>query len=450
MVSFPSQVQQPLAITALIVFFVAYAFVISEEFIEMRKSKPVVLASGIMWVLVGIIGIQLNLSEAVTRAFRVTLLEYAELMLFLLVAMSYINAMEERLVFRVLQAKLLAKRLSYRQLFWLTGIFAFFISPIADNLTTALIVCAVVLALAAEQKKFIGLACINIVIAANAGGAFSPFGDITTLMVWQAEKVKFVEFFHLFIPAVVNFLVPALCMHFAVPVGQAPLVEECIALKAGAKGIVVLFILTILTTVLLQHYLHLPPVAGMMLGFGYLKLFGFFLKKSFNANQIEPCAIENKKIPFDVFQNMKKIEWDTLLFFYGVMMCVGALAMLGYLASVSNFLYHQLGQGLSPAMHAFPANILVGLFSAVIDNIPVMYAVLNMDPGMSTGQWLLVTLTAGVGGSLFSIGSAAGVALMGQSHGNYTFFSHFKWFFAIFLGFIASIAVHVYLNWHLF
>jgi Na+/H+ antiporter NhaD/arsenite permease-like protein len=146
--------------------------------------------------------------------------------------------------------------------------------------------------------------------------------------------------------------------------------------------------------------------------------------------------------PFNIFISMKRVEWDTLMFFYGIMLCVGGLGALGYLAVLSSLLYQDLG--------ATAANILVGILSAVIDNIPIMFAVLSMNPDMNLGQWLLVTLTAGVGGSLLSIGSAAGVALMGQARGVYTFFAHLKWTWAIALGYAASIGVHWIMNGHLF
>lgn len=142
--------------------------------------------------------------------------------------------------------------------------------------------------------------------------------------------------------------------------------------------------------------------------------------------------------PLDIFALLEKVEWDTLMFFYGVLMAVGGLGALGYLALTSQLLYGVLG--------ATTANILVGLLSAVIDNVPVMFAVLQMSPDMPYGQWLLVTLTAGVGGSLLSIGSAAGVALMGQARGMYTFAAHLRWTWAIALGYVSSIATHMTLN----
>ncbi len=430
---------------SLVVFAIAYILVMAEEFTHLRKSKPVIIAAGIIW---GTIGWYYSYSghgqpEEVEQAIRHNLLEYAELMLFLLVAMTYINAMEERRVFDALRSWLIRKGLGFRSLFWLTGILAFFISPVADNLTTALLMCAVVLAVGAGNARFISLACINIVVAANAGGAFSPFGDITTLMVWQKGMVDFWVFFALFIPSVVNFVVPAAIMHFAVPNLKPTASDEEVIMQRGARRILGLFLLTIFTAVSFHNFLHLPPVIGMLTGLGYLQFFGFFLKKTAQRDKITGDNKEHDGqmgdvIPFDVFSRVARAEWDTLFFFYGVVLCVGGLGFLGYLTLVSEIMYTGWG--------ATPANITVGVLSAIVDNIPVMFAVLTMNPEMPTGQWLLVTLTAGVGGSLLSIGSAAGVALMGQARGQYTFFSHLKWAPVIALGYVASIYTHFWIN----
>ena len=180
------------------------------------------LAAGIIWIMIAHIYSGMGQSLSVESAIRHNFLEYTELFFFLLVAMTYINAMIERGVFDSLRNYLVAKGFSYRSLFWMTGILAFFISPIADNLTTALIMCAVILTVGKSQQSFVAISCINVVVAANAGGAFSPFGDITTLMVWQKAIVEFSEFFALFIPSVVNFLIPALIMQFALPKGTPP------------------------------------------------------------------------------------------------------------------------------------------------------------------------------------------------------------------------------------
>ncbi len=433
-----------LGMLCLFIFALAYALVIAEEFTHLPKSKPVLIAAGLIWVIIGGIYAYHDIPEAAEHAMRHNILEFSELFLFLLVAMTYINALEERLAFEALRSWLVRSGFSFRKLFWVTGGLAFFISPVADNLTTALLMCAVVLSVGRGNTNFIALSCINIVVAANAGGAFSPFGDITTLMVWQKGMIHFEIFFHLFLPALINWLVPAFIMQFAMKNDYPDASTEQIVMKRGAKRIMVLFLLTIITAVSFHNFLDLPPMAGMMMGLGYLGLLGYYLQRTFDPDRARERRKLNLQgaigdvVPFDIFRNIARAEWDTLLFFYGVILCVGGLGFMGYLSVVSEVMYSDLG--------ATTANVMVGLMSAVVDNIPIMFAVLTMEPDMSQGQWLLVTLTAGVGGSLLSVGSAAGVALMGQARGSYTFFSHFKWTPVIALGYVASIAAHMWIN----
>ena len=439
---------------AIAIFVVAYALVMAEESIHLPKSKPVLIAAGLIWLIIAVSYQGTGQEQLAEAAVRHNLLEFAELMLFLLVAMTYINAMEERRLFEWLREKLIASGLGLRSLFWLTGILAFFISPIADNLTTALLMCAVVMAVGGNNPRFIGPACINIVVASNAGGAFSPFGDITTLMVWQKGVLNFTEFFTLFIPAAVNFLIPATIMSFVLPSERPEASGQSVELKRGTWRIVWFFLATIATAVCFHNFLHLPPVIGMMLGLGYLNMFGYYLVKTLpksldkkrriyeQRGDIEAIQRLGEVVPFNVFSKVARAEWDTLLFFYGVVLCVGGLGFMGYLSHASQLLYGDFGPTI--------ANITVGVLSAIVDNIPVMFAVLAMMPDMSHGQWLLVTLTAGVGGSLLSIGSAAGVALMGQAKGKYTFLGHLKWSWAIALGYAVSILVHLWINDDLF
>lgn len=426
--------------TSLVLFGLAYAAVIAEEYTHMRKSKPVLLAAGLIWALVGYQYAQAGMSHVAEEAIDHFLIEFAQLFLFLLAAMTYVNAMSERNVFNALRSWLTSRGFSYRNIFWITGAMSFFLSPLIDNLTTALVMCAVVLAIGQGRPKFIAVACINIVVAANAGGAYSPFGDITTLMVWQRGLVDFQTFFALFIPSVVNYLVPATLMSFAVPREAALRSETEEKTKRGARRIVMLFITTIVTAVTFHNLFGLPAFMGMMTGLSFLKLFGYYLRRT--SGDLSPAGQQSQSAgevtPFDTFKEVARVEWDTLLFFFGVIMCVGGLGFIGYLEHMSTFLYGDLG--------ATTANIVVGIVSALVDNIPIMVAVLEMNPVMDTQQWLLVTLTAGVGGSLLSIGSAAGVALMGQAHGHYTFFGHLRWTPAIALGYFLSIWIHFLVN----
>ena len=576
-----------------LLFVLAYAVVPLENKIHLRKSKPVLLAAGLIWILVALAYRSVGDFHTAHEAIKASLLEYAELFLFLLAAMTYINTLEERNVFQSLKAYLITKGYSLRKIFWITGALAFVISPIADNLTTALLMGAVVMAVGGTNKKFIALACINIVVAANAGGAFSPFGDITTLMVWQKNMVKFSQFFLIIVPSLLNWLVPAMCMSLAIDKERPSVADEKIVMKFGSRRIIILFLMTIVTAVCFHNFLHMPPAAGMMLGLGYLGFFSFYIKKSegregrydsilgqrpheklnplwalsapktdvakfirdfpdptfmidcdhvvthwnrpmesltgvaakdvvgtskhwhpfypserlvmadlvlerFPKDQVAEhykghhksvdnvpnayeaaaffpslseggkwlsiCAVpiedesgetigvvetlhdytdqQHRATHFDLMKKIAQAEWDTLLFFYGVILCVGGLSQFGYLGQISNWLYNDLG--------ATMANTLVGFLSAMIDNIPVMFAVLTMEPQMSLGQWLLVTLTAGAGGSMLAIGSAAGVALMGAARGTYTFGVHLKWAPVILLGYLVSIVSHLVINADLF
>lgn len=427
--------------TAIAIFCAAYVLVIAEEFTQLRKSQPVMLAAGLIWALLAAVEQFNGEQNLANRAVGGYLLEYAELFLFLLAAMTYVNALSERKVFDALRGWLLRRNLGYRALFWITGGMAFVLSPMLDNLTTALVMCAVLLAVGKGNAKFIAIGCINIVVAANAGGAFSPFGDITTLMVWQRGLVDFFEFFVLFVPSLVNWVVPAALMHFALPTGKPASSQDSSRMKRGARTIMVLFGVTIALAVCFHSLLDLPPFLGMITGLALLKLHGWHLHRTAQKFELDEFARHGSPGDIDAFDSYEQVaraEWDTLLFFFGVIMCVGALGFCGYLALASQHFYGHLGPTT--------ANVLVGLVSAVLDNIPMMVAVLQMHPEMSHGQWLLVTLTAGVGGSLLSIGSAAGVALMGQARGQYTFFSHLKWSWAIALGYAASVLCHLWLN----
>ena len=328
---------------SLISFCLAYTLVIFEEQIHMRKSKPVVLIGCFMWGLIGLYEAQHGGGHAHDYV-KELIAEIGELFFFLLVAMTYINTMEERNVFKVLRAWLLQKGLGFKKLFWATGLITFLLSPLADNLTSALLMSTVALAVSNGNGKFI-------------------------------------------VPAFVNFM-------------------------------------------------------GMMFGLGHLMMKGYYLKRWGEARHFKKMGVvdRRKKLRFNIFAKVEQVEFDTLLFFFGVLTAVGALQYIGYLALISENMYGTLGPTYS--------NVIVGVLSAIVDNIPIMYAVLKMDPTMGLDQWLLITLTAGTGGSLLSVGSAAGVAVMGVEKKNYNFMSHLKWAPAISLGYIASIVCWYFVTPH--
>ncbi|MBI3755307.1 MAG: sodium:proton antiporter NhaD [Deltaproteobacteria bacterium] len=396
----------------LALFIFAYLLVILEGKLHLRKSKPVVLLGCLMWVFIALYESFHGNGHAEAHVKHV-IGEIGELFFFILVAMTYINTLQERLVFDSLKSWLMRKGFGYKTLFCVTGIITFFLSAVADNLTSALLM-ATVMSAVSSNRAFIIPSFISIIIAANAGGAWSPFGDITTLMVWTEGKVRTVQFLYLFIPSFINWFVPAVIMFPFIPEGRPEGSGEAVRMKPGAKGVIFLGFATIATTVSFHQFLHLPPFLGMMTGLGLLMFMGFLIQSQFN-----------------LFRQVERVEFDTLLFFFGIITAVGALQYIGHLALLSAALYGGIGNTY--------ANITVGIISAVIDNIPVMYAILQMNPEMGVDQWLLATLTAGTGGSLLSIGSAAGVAVMGIRRETYTFIEHLKWTPVIALGYFASI-----------
>ena len=413
-----------IGIVSLLIFLAGYYFIATEDKWHINKAKPALFIGTFMFMLIGfyfaINGLDTHSLHAEVKHL---ILEIAEIFFFLFVAMTFIETLIERNVFESMKYNLVSKGASYKKLFWLTGILAFFISPVADNMTTALILSTVLYTIDKENKAFLVPGAISIVVAANAGGAWSPFGDITTLMAWTAQKAEFLDFLYLFPASVLGWLVTSFLLSRVVPEGKPHFDAATMPkpeLKDGAKVVIWLGVATIAFAVLGHQFFHIPAMWGMMFGLSLLKLFAYFMKQ------------RPTQTTFDVYGSMRHVENDTLLFFFGILAAVGALHFLGFLEYITS-LYGVIG--------STAGNIAVGFLSAIVDNVPVMSAILKADPDMDKAQWLLVTLTAGVGGSMISFGSAAGVGVMGRMKGIYTFASHMQYAWMILVGYIVSVVV---------
>ena len=438
---------------ALIITVLAYIGAMTEDLHQMCKAKPMLLGSALIWFAIFIYyWFTYNTTTPVIPAFESNLTAYSELFLFITVSMAFLNAMTERGVFDALRIVLANNQYSYRQLFWITGVLAFLMSTVISSLTVGLMMGYLILSIGKSQPRFIGLAGLNAVIACNAGGTLSPLGGISTFFVWQQNMLQFTDFFKLTIPCIVNFLVPASIMYFSVSRDTPSIPKEKIILKRGSKRIIFIFMLSVMITIVSDEILHMPTVAGMMFGLTMLLFVSYYLNKSenkfikvnhFSTEHEYKNHIDSHK-GFDVFKCIAGVDWDTLLFFYGAMMTVGALDFLGYL----NAMEHYFLTELNPTF----ANILIGLTSSTVDNGTLMFAVLKMNPNFPIGQWLLLTLTLGVGGSLLALGSAPGLHVLGlmkehlKEGEGYTFTLHFRWMPAILLGFFASIATLYLMN----
>ena len=415
---------EPVGWLLLAIFIVGYYFIAAEEKYHINKAKPALFTGTFLFILLG--GYYafngLNMAPFETEIAHL-ILEISEIFFFLFVAMTYIEALIERGVFNALKTKLIAKGYGFKQLFWVTGFLAFFISPVADNLTTALILSTVLITINRTNKAFLVPAAVNVVVAANAGGAWSPFGDITTLMAWTANKGYFIDFLFLFPASFLGWIATAYLLSRFVPDEHPNKEDDDVAdnikILKGGKVIVALGVFTIAMAVISKQIMHLPPMWGMLFGLSILKLYAYKLKVHHNED-------------IQIYSSVSKIENDTLLFFFGILAAVGALHFAGFLGHAV-----KLYEMFNPTY----VNIGVGFLSAIVDNVPVMSAVLKANPDLPLAQWMLVTLTAGVGGSLISFGSAAGVGVMGKLKGIYTFGSHMKLSWTILVGYIISVAV---------
>ena len=461
----------------IVVTVIAYALAMTEDMHQLSKAKPMVLASAIIWFAIfSYYSLEFGSAKNVITVFQTNLEAYAELFLFITVSMTFLNSMTERGIFDALRIILTNRHYSYRKLFWITGSIAFVLSLVISSLTVGLLMGYIILEIGKKNSKFVGLAGLNAVIAANAGGTMSPLGGISTFFVWQQNALHFTDFFALTLPCIVNFIVPAAIMHFAIDKGSPSSFTtekteiskgehweihrsdwekekaEKPALKRGSKRIIAIFIFTFTITILSNVFFEVPAIAGMMCGMGILQFFAYYLTKSENKyakvnhflTEYGQQSYFDSQKGFDVFKCIAGVDWDTLLFFYGAMMIVGALSFVGYLDAMAHYLFTQINPTL--------ANILIGLSSSSIDNGTLMFAVLNMHPNLPHGQWLLLTLTLGVGGSLLAIGSAPALHVLGLMKGRlpegegYTFTLHLHWMPAVLLGFFASIGTLFLIN----
>jgi Na+/H+ antiporter NhaD/arsenite permease-like protein len=436
------------AVTALCIFAIACLVAMASARLDLRRSKPLVAASGLVWMLVAIAFASAGDAHTAARAARAYLAGFAELFLFLLVAMIYSAALEERGVYAVLREQLVAQSRSLRALYWLTGGTAFCVAPLLGSVPTAVATCAMIVAIA-DDRRFTGVGCVHAVVASNAGGVCSPFGAVSSLVAWQQGAVGFDPLFVLCVPALAAWLVPAAIMGMTVPAQSTARAGRAV-LERGALAISGLLMLTLALAWAARELLHLPPVLGMVTGLGLLAVYGSFLRhrelrgRSGADVDLAATALDLDRVlreetlarraPFDVLAIAQRVDWDTLLYCYGAALCVGGLATLGWAELAAARFY---GDGAPAA-----ASALIGLAGGAFDQLVAMLSMLEMSPAMGPQDWLFATLAAGLGGSLLPIGSVAGVAAMNRVRGEYTFATHARWAWAIALGYVAALAVY--------
>lgn len=404
----------------LILSFLGFLTIVAEDFTKVDKAKTTLFFGTLVWVLYFIAPPDGLEAPQLMHALNENLLEIATLWLFLMAAMTFVAYVSHKGVIDGIVNRVMPTHMSERRLMLVTGLFAFFFSSMADNITATLVCITVLVSLNLSTDKLLRY-IVLVVFAVNSGGAALITGDVTTLMIFLADKVKIADLFLLSLPALFAVLFLSFLLSRSLT-GQVVLVEREIEVAMGDRIIAGLFLATIIGTIGASIAFGIPPVLSFLFGLAVMFMAVHFLNKD------EP-----------VLEYIRKIEFDTLLFFLGVLLLVGMLKELQVLEHFPT-LYEKL-----PVV---VANYAVGLFSAVLDNVPLTAALLKSGIEMTEGQWLTLTYSVGVGGSLLAIGSAAGVVAMSKIPA-LSFIAYFRYFgyllLAYTVGFIGVVAVSYFL-----
>lgn len=367
----------------------ALLFVIFEDVIHINKAKSTLFFGCLTWLILYVWPNSPFNHHQVTESLNENLLEIASLWLFLMAAMTFVAYLNGRGFISGLVQRLLPKQLSERKLLVVLGVAAFLFSSLADNVTATLVSVAIITQLNIAMKKRLKYAAL-IVFAVNSGGVSLITGDVTTLMIFLAGKVSITTLLMLIGPALLGVITLALLLSRGMS-GVIELNVKAKPIEPTDSVIALIFLTTIVSTLLLNVLFHVPPVLTFLFGLSLMFLVGHFMQWP--------------KINTNVLNYIREIEFDTLLFFLGILLIVGVLKQLQVLDGIAQ-IYQLLPTSL--------ANYLMGISSSLIDNVPLTAAVLKADIQMLPSEWLAVTYAMGVGGSLLIIGSAAGIIAMSK------------------------------------
>ena len=402
------------------IFFIGYLCITTEHQIKVDKTISALAMAVICWTILKVFNLDVlevlngvlvpvdiaNNSNAIDEALRHHLAETSEILFFLIGAMTIVEIIDMHRGFEII--KRVIRTRSKIKLLWIIGVIAFFVSAIIDNLTTTIILITIIRKLIPDQKERIWYASM-IVIAANAGGAWSPIGDVTTTMLWVKNKVsaaKLVEY--VLIPAIVCLIIPLLVASF-LPVFKGKIdtsnSEESITYKSSMPVLIIGFI-SIIFVPIFKSITHLPPYIGMLFSLAIM----WFISDKFKPIK-ELSSTDKDK--FSIHRAMSRIEFSSILFFLGILLAVASLQTIGTLFNFAQTLNETI-----PSTNV--VILLLGFASAIIDNVPLVAASMGMfQEPMDSGIWHYIAYAAGTGGSLLIIGSAAGVVAMGMEKINF-------------------------------
>ena len=431
------------------VFILGYFLITIEHSIKIDKLIPALAMMAIMWAIIALNQMEVFDINTVTRELEPTYIKKillhhlgltAEILIFLLGAMTIVEIID---FFRgFLGIKRLVKTRSKTKILWIFGILAFVLSAIIDNLTATIVLITLIQKIVKERNLKLWYSGL-IIIAANAGGAWSPIGDITTTMLWIADKVTPVSLLmYLFIPSLVCMVVPFLiASRLKIFKGEMEIPKEVIDMEENKYGNKMLFIGlgSILFVPIFKTVTGLPPYVGMMLSLAFVAtLAEIFSNKKFNLSKVdEDHDEESDHSP--VHASLTKIELPSILFFLGILMAVGALESLGILYNFADLINETIS-------NQDVVIVLLGHLSAVIDNVPLVAASIGMFPNVINDPlWHGIAYSAGTGGSMLIIGSAAGVVAMGMEKMDFFWYIKKITIFAM-IGFWAGYGTFIFMR----
>lgn len=385
-------------ILALVVL--AFVLIVIEDLIHVNKAKTTLFFGTLCWILAFIFPMHGSTSAEINEQLNHNLLEIATLWLFLMSTMTFVAYLNSKGFISQVVQRILPAELSERRLMFLIAAFAFVFSSFADNVTATLVSIAVIASLKMDAKKRVKYATL-VIFAVNSGGVSLITGDVTTLMFFLAGKVTIANLLTLVLPAFFSVAVMAIMLSFGMK-DRIVIEKSKKIIEKSDMAIAGIFALTIASTLVLNVLFQIPPVLTFLFGLGFMFLAAQFLQR--------------KKATQSILNYVREVEFETLLFFLGVLLLVGIMKEIGVLTNITH-LYEYL-----PPLQA---NYLMGLTSALIDNVPLTAALLKADLAMTTAEWLLLTYATGVGGSILIIGSAAGIIAMSKVK-ELTFGSYFR------------------------
>lgn len=429
----------------ILIFILGYLSITLEHSLKIDKLIPALVMMVLMWAVISLgqfdiytideelkILVPSNLNEILLHHFGKT----AEILIFLVGAMTIVEIIDHFDGFSAIKG--FVKTNSKRKLIWVFCIIGFFLSSVIDNLTATIILISILRKIVKLGELRIWYASL-IVIAANAGGAWSPIGDVTTTMLWIANKVTAVNLITaLFIPSVVSIFVPAFIASF-LPIFKGNLEHIVVENKKSSNYSNVMFYLGlggIVFVPIFKTITHLPPYLGMMFSLAIVAIVAEIL----SARKLEFTTLENEKTHISpIHKSLSRIEMPSVLFFLGILMAVAALESVGKLFQFSDWLTLNI-----PNIDVVV--LILGISSSIIDNVPLVAATIGMfHNGIDDSLWHFIAYSAGTGGSILIIGSAAGVVAMGMEKINFFwYFKNIAWLAA--LGFLAGAITFMFMR----